>query len=264
MIGTLILAFFLLTAAGIGPAHADPFKVGSGKVLDILSIKAEKTAKGRALVMRFGTRTPLSELAALRMEADELWEHFIVNVEKGKFVRAVIRAANRPKGGKTVDFVYLKRGSDWRTLEKGLGPSGKLTSAFVKALYEQRNQADQRANRNLILLYTSRDWRITYAYPSDLGIGPIEFDRETFLGLVERTGAAISKRNYKMHIMRIRIAPDGMSAIVETAAKGDATIRGRVVSLRGRVIDALTLRDGALFSSGMAMRFDEIFEGLDQ
>jgi len=263
--GRLVLSLLIVTAAGIGAAAADPFRVNSGKSLDILSIQVEKTAQGRALVLRFGTRTPLSDIPGLRMEADELWEHFVVNVEKGDYRRAVIRAAALAKGGKTVDFVYLKRGGDWRTLVKELGPGGRLTEALLRRLYDRYRTADQKRGRRITELYTAPDWTVSYSYPPESGIGTLELDRETFLGLLDRirSQGVISGRDYAMEVTRIRVAPDGRSATVQAGIKGRVTIRGRRVAMRGRLVERLAVERGAIVSTQMRLIFEEIFDAID-
>lgn len=264
ILGHLICCLLIVTAAGIGPARAEPFKLKSGKVLDILSIKAENTAKGPALVLSYGTRTPIHNTTGLREEADELWEFFLVNVEKVRYRRAVIRAAAKAKGGKTVDFVYLKRGGEWRTLAKGMAPGGKLTEAFLRSRLDRYRKINAPEGRNVTKLYTARNWTITYAYPPELGIGSLEFDRDTFLRLADRMRDrdTVSERNYGIEIGRIRVAADGRSATVEGRIKGEVMVRGRMVAMRGRIIDVLATEAGAVFSTRMAIIFEEITEAM--
>ncbi len=243
-----LLAALLLWAVQAGDAWADPFRVNSGKVLDIVSIKPEATAKGRALVMVFGTKTPLTDIPGLRIEADELWEHFVVNVERAGHSRAVIRATNG--GGAPVDFVYVKRGGDWRTLEKELGPGGTLTEEFIKESFEHGILAAEHMGRNATELYLARDWTITYTYPPQLGIPPITVDRvrvyEMNRQLQARMGDQRPQRQISLN--KIEIAPNGKFASIQILYTGVANINGRVIQMTGHIVNSIAVQDGAVIS----------------
>ena len=156
---TLVIGLVMGGALVLGgwpqTASADPFKLNSGKIVDILSVAPVKTAKGRTLKMRYRSKTPLSDTATLRKEADGLWEHFFVNAERGGHSRAVISAMGpkkAPHRGTPVDFIFVKRAGGWRTLEKGLGPKGKLTEKCIREFDGRTTSIDNHKNYNALLL----------------------------------------------------------------------------------------------------------------
>ncbi len=96
-------------------AASAPHKLNSGKSVEILGIGPVYFTKGDpALVLKYRTNVPLKDVATLRKEADEIWNKFVVNVERKKYKNAAITASG-PKSGfiittnKTHSFVYQKR-----------------------------------------------------------------------------------------------------------------------------------------------------------
>lgn len=256
---TAALAFLVLAHAGT--ALADPFKVNSGKILDVVAIQEVKSEGTRALAMRFGTKTSLSDLFGLRAEADELWEHLVVNVEKGGYRRAVIRAqaAGGPRDGKTVEFVYLKRGKEWRTLEKGLGRGERLTGDFVRARFAVYSGKDRfHHSPNLLLLYTSPDWTISYTYPKETGVGPIDYDRIGFMDVVRQTLNASSRNKERVNLVRVKVSQSGKTAATVFKLSGDVVINGVTFIMSGHFYDTVKLRQGAIVSVRSRMVIDSI------
>lgn len=246
MFGRIVLAALMVVAAGMIPARAEPFKVNSGRVMEVVSIKPEKTAKGPALVMRFNTRTPLSDIARLRKEADELWQHFAINVEAGNFRRAVIRAQSRPRTDKVVDFVYERRGPEWRTLEKGLGPGGTLTEGVIRALYARSQDVIKHRNWNVVLLYTAKDLTISYSFPGVPGAAPFTLDRQGMMAMTRQSVDTIENYDRRSEVVRIDIAADGKSARVESRETEYLTVNGRMVTGTARSISDFRVSNGAI------------------
>ena len=220
--------------------------------------------KGRTLVMRFGTKTSLSDIPGLRKEADELWEHFVVNVDRGGYKRAVISAVAPDKAvSKAVDFVYVKRAGDWRTLVTGLGPKDKLTERFLRSLAGRSRRLEFHRNYNALLLYLAKDWTITYTYPRKFGIEPFWIDRETLIEWNERlwSGRKTGSRgdmSGRLEILRINVSDNGMAAQAEIRITGHMNIRGQLVSMIGRYISNIELRQGALVSTHAHMLIEEV------
>lgn len=263
IIGRIALAALIMVVAGLVPVRAEPFKVNSGQVLNILSIMPEKTERGRALVMRFSTRTPLSDLSHLRREADQLWEHFAVNAEAGNFRRAIIRAEASPRTGKHVDFVYVRRGPDWRTLEKGLGPGGTLTEGVIRAHYERNQDVIKHRNWNVVLLYTAKDLTIHYSFPGVPGAAPFTLDRQGMLAMSRHSVETIEQYDRRSEVLSIKISPDGKSAHVESREIEHLMINGRLVTGEARALSELRLIGGAVVVSRGEIAITNISVGVD-
>jgi len=264
---TLVMGCALFLGGWPQTALADPFKLNSGKIVDILSVKAVQTTKGRTLKLRYSSKTPLSDTTTLRKEADELWEHFFVNAERGGHSRAVISAVGPKKAarkGKPVDFVFVKRAGGWRTLEKGLGPTGKLTEQLIRKLYDHSKWINDHRNINAVMLYLANGWTTTYTYPRELGIEPFTLDRATFFEAYQRLKDKIASYNTSgpIELRGIHVSSSGMTAKVEFLTRRHATIRGQTVTMVGRLIDNLALRQGAVVSTQTHMVVEDIFEGV--
>jgi hypothetical protein len=213
--------------------------------------------------MRFNTKTPLSDLARLRKEADQLWEHFAVNVEAGNFRRAVIRAGSRPRTDQVVDFVYERRGPDWRTLEKGLGPGGTLNEDVIRALYQRSQDVIKDRNWNVALLYTAKDLTVTYSFPGVPGAAPFTLDRQATLAMSRESVELIENYDRQSDVVSIEISADGKSAKVESREMEHLRTNGRMVVGQARAISHLRLRGGAIVVWRTEMAVTHVSVGVD-
>ena len=258
-----ILFLALLAGPSVGLAQAAPFKVNSGKTLEILAIRPEKTRTGPALVLRYATGLPLTNLQGLRREADELWEHFSANVDATKVTRAVVRATH-PKGREeAVDFVFVKRGGIWHTVEKGLD-NGKLTERFIRESHAHQKWIYKHNNTVAMVLYLGNDWTVTYDYPPELGIGRRTLDRRMSLAMLERERDEVSERQIKDDISHIRISADGKSATVSSHLSGEIEINGRIVNVSGRGQDFIVVRGGTVVSVRSFVTFETFSVAFEQ
>ncbi|MDH3241796.1 MAG: hypothetical protein OEO83_14145 [Alphaproteobacteria bacterium] len=263
VLGRVLLAVLVLAGAAIYRAQAEPFRVNSGQVLEILSIEPEKTERGQALVMRFSTGTPLNDIHSLRKEADQLWEHLSVNAEAGNFRRAVIRATSAPDARRSVDFIYERRGPDWRTLEKGLETTGRLTETAIRALYDRSQNIIKDRNWNVALLYTAKDLSVTYSFPGVPGATPFTLDRQGTIAMSRENAEAMENYDRRSQIQRIDIAPDGQAARVESLEIELLRVNGRVVTGQARAVSDLRLRNGAIVIWRMEMTVTDVSVGVD-
>jgi len=258
-----ILVLALLACATLGPVRAAPFKVNSGKTLEVLAIKPEKAGAGAALVLHYATRLPLTNLQGLRREADELWEHFSANADATNVARAVVRATD-PKGhGKAVDFVFVKRGGVWHTVEKGL-ENGKLTERFIRDAHDHQQWIHKHKNTAAMVLYLGNDWTVTYTYPPEMRIGRQTLDRKMMLVLLEKARDKVTERDTKIEITDIRISADGQSATVSSRLSGETEINGRIMSMSGQGQDFVVVRNGTAVSVRSVITFEKFSVAIEQ
>jgi hypothetical protein len=262
-LAAFMLFFVILAATQVVPVQAAPFKTNSGKTVEVLGIKPEKTAAGASLVLHYATRLPLADLKGLRREADELWEHFSANADAAKATRAVVRATHPKQRGNAIDFVYVKRNGIWHTIENGL-KGGKLTKQFIHDAHEHQQWIHKHKNYNSILLYLGNDWTVSYNYPPEMRIGRQTFDRRRMTFLLEQLRQKINERQTKIDITDIRIAPDGKSATVSTRMSGETEMNGQIMNMSGEGQDFIVVRDGTVVSIRSVATIEKLSVAIEQ
>jgi hypothetical protein len=122
----MILAVTLIVLAGCSSDNRQgkPYTLPSGHVIRVLSMSPLRYTNGNApsLMFRYQTDLKTSDKAALRSEADQIWQLLQVDADKGDFRSAIISASEVPNGfifkhSSGFNFVYEKlAGGAWRCL----------------------------------------------------------------------------------------------------------------------------------------------------
>ena len=105
----------LLIACNTGAPPYQMQTLPSGKQLKVLGIGEIHSNGPPALMLKYQTDIPITDVSRLAAEADEIWPVFRVNVERGGFSVAVI-SANEPPHGSIItsnsgyNFQYSKSG----------------------------------------------------------------------------------------------------------------------------------------------------------
>jgi hypothetical protein len=101
-----------------------PFKLPSGRVVRVLGTGRIDFPKGPpALMLKYETDLKISDMNALRKEADEIFSGLKVDAENGQFRSAIVSANEKPTGlilknSKGYNFVYEKRADgQWHCLD---------------------------------------------------------------------------------------------------------------------------------------------------
>lgn len=249
IIPALVIGCALLLGGWPQTALADPFKLNSGKIVDILSVGTVKTAKSRTLKMRYRSKTALSDTTTLRKEADGLWEYFFVNAERGGHSRAVISAMGPKKAahkGEPVDFIFVKRAGGWRTLENGLGPKGKLTRSIIESFIERVESVLIHKNWNAALLYMAKDFSGRLSDPKFGAYAPKTFTRESYIAMARKAFAQIRNWKHKYEIISVRLSSGDTVAEVEFRQIGQASFKGYYVDNVVRSTAHYEFRDGVM------------------
>lgn len=118
-----IIAVALLVSCG---PPATPYKLvrlPSGKSVKVLSVGKVYFSKGEpALMLKYETDLPITDVAALEREADELWQSFQHDVENAHLKNAIISASSHPSGGfvsrsQSYNFVFQQSANGlWKRL----------------------------------------------------------------------------------------------------------------------------------------------------
>lgn len=122
-----LLCLACLFGCATNSANYKTVSLPSGKQIKVMGIQRIYFSKGApALMLKYQTDVDLSDKAALRSEADEIWPMFKKNVDQENLGSAIIIANAVPQGIllKTVrsyNFVYEKTADGtWRCVNTGV------------------------------------------------------------------------------------------------------------------------------------------------
>lgn len=95
----LALLLTTLAACGSGPNYRI-YTLPNGKQVKVIGIARMYSTNGKNkwLILDYQTDLPIDDVPALRKEADEIWPHFKVDVERAGMDEAAIKASMPPKG----------------------------------------------------------------------------------------------------------------------------------------------------------------------
>jgi hypothetical protein len=117
---SLIIAVLIAHASvrlALAADQENLIRLPSGKQFKVLKIVNMHFSAGPpALMLQYQTDIPITDVASLQREADEVWEVFRPEVEKVELVNAVVAPTTEPKGillkeSTSYGFIYI-RGSD--------------------------------------------------------------------------------------------------------------------------------------------------------
>jgi hypothetical protein len=192
--------------------------LGSGKQVEILSAGPILFGDGKsALVLQYRTQLSMSDLAALRKEADEVWNHFVVDVEKAHYAQAAINAQGPEEGtlikeGRLYSFLYEKQGESWRTSEGNHAAPLKLDEQNVTEFINRLDWLHDHGEGNALLLYLADDWTGTLPGPE----GPTTVNRLQLAQDAQQSMGAIEDYHHQRDITKVTVSPDGRSAQVDS------------------------------------------------
>jgi hypothetical protein len=237
-------------AVSLRTYSAEPLKLNSGKEIKILAVgPLQSTVGWSGLMLKYRTEVPMSDIGALRIEADEIWDHMVVDAEHGNYRTAVINA-NGPETGRIVttnssyNFGFQKRNGSWRTNE---ATGQQLDKTFVREFFQRLDAADDYGEANAMLLYLSKDWTFTLKNPSAAGGAQTQvLDGLTVANAARATFLAASSRTHTRRILHIEIAPDGKSGSVRSHETEHIVLKGKQNDLSCSSMDWFEFRDGSM------------------
>ena len=124
-IGPLITAAVLLLSCGAREPQFKLVKLPSGKSVKVLSVMKMHFSQGEpALMLKYETDLPISNVAALESEVDEIWLGFQVEVENAQLKNAIVSATSHSSGG----FVSRSEGRNFVFQKSANGAWQRLPS----------------------------------------------------------------------------------------------------------------------------------------
>ena len=248
----LILAAVVLLLSWSETIVAQSLTLGSGKSVEILGVGPVLSTQGKsALVLKYRTLLPLKDVPTLRKEVDEIWERFVVDVERGHYQTAAISANEPAKGfiiawGNSFGFAFEKKDGSWRTLESKERALAKLDQSFMREFVDRLDTAIEHNNMNALLLYMADDWTGTTTNPGEKAPAPQTMDRLQFAARLRATLAAATRHQSHREIVSISIADGGTIARVESRETSEVTIKEQQIAVVERSTDMFELRDNVM------------------
>jgi hypothetical protein len=248
----LILAAAALLLSWSETTVSQPLTLGSGKSVEILGVgPLLSTQGGSALMLKYRTLLPLKDVPTLRKEVDEIWERFVVDVERGHYQTAFISANEPAKGfiitwGDSYGFAFEKKDGTWRTLESKERALAKLDQSFVREFVDRLDTAIQHNNMNALLLYMADDWTITTTNSGEKAPAPQTMDRLQYAASTHAILAAATRLQEHREIISVSIDEGGTIARVESRETSEATIKEQQLAVVARLTDMFELRDNVM------------------
>ena len=195
------------------------------------------------------TLNALDDFVPLRHEADELWDRFVIDVEKGHYEGAVISSNEAPKGPvvaptRGFNFIFVKTNGSWRTKEYPSVEKNGLTDSVVRSLMERIDWLYENRHANAILLYLADDWSLT-ATSLVPNIPTPKIDR-AMLATELRSSNATSTNTHRRNILKISVSDDRRSAIVESDESETLTLNGQVKMSTSHSVDSLAIEGASV------------------
>jgi hypothetical protein len=247
------LAALVFLSTSWSEAAADqPLTLGSGKSVDILAAGPLQSTHGwTTLILKYRTLIPLGEDAELRREVDEIWDRFVVDVERDGYQTAVI-TANEPTRGvvattnKFYGFVFEKRGGSWRAPESAERVKAKLDPAFVTEFLGRLDWLIEHNEMNAAQLYMANGWTATIAQPGSAAPPPQIIDRNRFVAVTHQTFAVAKNLYHHRDITDIAIGDNGTTARVESRETEEMDLNDRHIAGIERSTDSFELQGDAM------------------
>jgi len=221
--------------------------LGSGKSVEVLSVGPIKFAQGKqsALMLKYRTNVPINDLPALRKEADELWDKFVVDAEHDGYTHVVISATGPEDGGlishsKSYNFVYEKKDGSWRTLEQNLKEQAKMDEKTIRDFMDRLDWLHDHNEMNAFLLYFANDWVGTLASPS----GPVTINRMQFAQATYQNFSKTKDYQHRRQILKITMSPDGTTAQIESEETEQGIVDNKPQKMVSTSIDIIQAKEG--------------------
>ncbi len=121
----LLISIGNLACSGSGQQYQET-TLPSGKIIKVIGIGKMYFGKDNtALMLKYQTDISIEDVNSLRREVEEIWQSFVVNVEKENLNAAIISANEPPKStgwftttNRMYSFGYRKINGNWKMIEK--------------------------------------------------------------------------------------------------------------------------------------------------
>ncbi len=233
------------------PALADQtVRLNSGRSVDVMAIGPMISTHGwSALMLKYRTATPLTQMDNLRLEADELWEHFVVNVDAGRYDSAIVSANEPPQGifiqqNDGYNFIFKKFDGSWRTLE--VRERVRLDRACLVAFMARLDWDNDHNDLNALMLYMANDWHLKITDGNTPNAASAVSDRAQFVALSRAVlGQAKGYRHHR-DILDVVIDKSGLTGRVVSRETTQMNLQGHDAGDAEHSVDSFQLLGGVM------------------
>jgi hypothetical protein len=205
------------------------------------------------LVLVYETALALDDENALRREVDEIWQHFIVDVTKARYGKAIIAAkaapANLSAGRPAAQFLFTSGKGGWSTSEREGRAAQGLDPQFVRDFIARYDWLVEHHDGVAAALYLAAEWTATLKLTESGKQQTVTLDRNQFVAAVQAVDATIHNYKHQREIVALAVDPDGRSARIESREAETFERGGKSIKMIGTSVDLLTLiRDCVQFT----------------
>jgi hypothetical protein len=223
--------------------------LGSGKSIQIIAVGPMQFSSGNsALMLRYKTAIPLTDMASLRKEANEVWDRFQIDVEHAGNQQAIV-SANEPETGGIIshsqgcNFIFEKKDGSWRFLEGDGKAPIKLDDNFVREFCDRMDWVYEHNEMNAFLLYLANNYSGTFTQGTS---APQTADRMKLAAMTYQTLKATQNYHFQRKILKIEINDTGTSAQVESQETEQGTVNGHDMNEIEHCIDNLEVQGNSV------------------
>lgn len=223
------------------PAVAgEPFTLGSGKSVEILAVGPMASGQGRpVLALKYRSKIPGADAAALRKEVDEIWQQLVVDAERANYDAAVITASQ--PAGSSHDFTFAKQDGIWRTYESKERLKAKLDRDFVAQFIDRLDWLFEHQETDALLLYLASDWTLTSTDAAEQLGGPKIVSVAEFMESLEALSATVKSYRHERKIVDIAIGRDGTTARITSRESEDIVDEANHLTTSSHSVDVVEL-----------------------
>lgn len=225
-----------------------PLALNSGASVSILSMGPLVSPEGWAgLVLAYETALPLDDTAALRREVDEIWQHFIIDVAKARYGKALIVAKAPTSSTAPVRpparFLFTVQDNGWCTAESPDRIRTGLDADFVRDFIARYDWLIEHSDGLAASLYLAPAWHATLKVTEQDKEQRSTLDRNQFVATLVAMERLMKDYEHRREIIAITVDPDGKSAKIESREIETVPRAGEKIKTESRSVDVLQLVD---------------------
>jgi hypothetical protein len=183
----------------------------------------------------------------LRLEVDEIWQRFVVDVMRAGYDKALIVAKaaepnNVSQRGSTI-FLFKAEKDGWHTDEGPDRIQKGLDADFVKAFMARYDWLVEHHDGIAAALYLSGEWTATVKNTVEGDEKTASIDKDHFIAAIQVVDPSMHDYRHEREILDIAVDRDGKSATIKSRETETLERDGAKIKTVGNSVDILRLAD---------------------